>query len=85
MLNFTVLFIFRDYTAKYVDIGLDLEKRSIVIHLISEIENLLSDKLYMFLFTLSYVILARFTIGIKEQVPFPLAKFEYNLKIHERT
>jgi len=45
-LNFTVLFIIRDYTAKSVDIGLDVQKHTLVIHLISEIENLLSDKLY---------------------------------------
>ena len=44
----------RDYTAKFVDIGLDVEKHTLAgttlsaerIHLISETENLLSDKLY---------------------------------------
>ena len=53
LLNFTVLFM-RDYTAKFVDIGLDVEKHTLAgtalsaerIHLISETENLLSDKLY---------------------------------------
>lgn len=64
----------KDYTAKFVDIVLDVEKHTLAGTL-SHPWFILFQKLRifylisytMFLFTLRYVILVHFTIGIKEK------------------